>query len=183
MPFVNGLMNGVMWALCWCAVPAVGAAPADRGAESTKRSVMPPGPQAERESALAAEITQISLEQDCSGCATGSVLVIRRDGSVSFTVQGKSRLGGVSRQEAGRVNAQDFSALARLIVAQGYFEMNDEYQNPELQDGAWAVTRVSRNGQEKQVFRRDDAAPAALTAIERALSELKARIRFTPVAS
>ena len=168
----NGLMNGLMWTLCWCAWPFAGALAAGTPAVH--------GTHANTAAGIAADITEISFEQDCSGCPSSATLVLRRDGLAAFTLQGKARLGGASRQERGRIGPQDFAALARFIVVQGYFELQDEYQDTSLQDGNWAVTRVVRGGREKRVFRREDAGPQTLMAVESAIAEVKARIRMTP---
>ena len=77
---------------------------------------------------------------------------------------------------------QDFNALARLAVRRGFFAMKDEYQDAELQDGAWTTTRVLRGTQDKQVFSREDAGPADLRSFTAAIDALKARIAFVPQA-
>ncbi len=135
-------------------------------------------------------ITSISLERNCHGCASGSLLVLHRDGPARYTVTGNARHGTTDQVATGTVSAQDFEALARLVVAQGYFGLQDSYADPQLQDGAWANTRVVRgradltgnNTQDKQVFNRNGAGPAALQTLERGIDALKTRIRFTPAA-
>ncbi len=124
------------------------------------------------------QIMEISLERDCFGCATGSVLVLRRDGTATLTITGKARHGTESSVATGSVPRPDFEELARLALSQGFFELSDSYEDAQLQDGAWSTTRVLRGSQEKRVFRREDAGPAALRNFEAAIERLKERTRF-----
>jgi hypothetical protein len=126
----------------------------------------------------ALNITEISVESNCFGCASGSTLTLHRDGRALLTSTGSARHGTADQQRLGRIAAADFEALARLLLAQGFFALADSYADPALQDGAWATVRATRGGQVKQVFRRGDAAPAALRTIEAALAAAQARIRF-----
>lgn len=128
-----------------------------------------------------APVTQISIERDCFGCAGGSLLVLRADGSAQRVQRGHARHGTVDvvTQGAGRV--EDFAALARFVQAQQFFAMEDEYQDPDLRDGPWTLVSVTRGGQEKRVFRRDEVGPAALKLLELRIDAMAARITFTPV--
>lgn len=125
-------------------------------------------------------ITEISLERDCAGCPTGSTLVLRRDGTALYTVTGKARLGTEDKVARGKVAAEDFDRLAQLAVSQGFFALEDQYEDGQNQDGGWITTGVTRGGQDKRVFRRDVAGPAALLAVETAIEALRARIQFIP---
>lgn len=125
-------------------------------------------------------ITEISVESNCFGCATGALLSLHRDGRAVFTVTGHARHGTADQRSSGRVTAPEFDALARLLLDQGFFGLAESYEDPAVQDGAWATTRVVRAGQAKQVFRRGDAAPAALLAVEAAVAAAQGRIRFNP---
>jgi hypothetical protein len=147
-----------LWA---CAGPRVGASPAS--------------------SAPVQPISQISLERDCFGCARGTRLVLRADGVAMRTHIGKARSGTQDVVTAGTVRAEDFAALSRLVDAQKFFVMNDEYQDPDLHDGPWSVVAVLRGSSEKRVFRRDEAGPDALKLIERRIDELAAKITFVAV--
>ena len=128
----------------------------------------------------AASITEIALERDCSGCPTGSILVLRRNGTATLTATGKARLGTETKASRGTVRVEDFENLARFVVAQNFFALSDQYADPQIQGGPWATTTVTRDGQDKQVFRRGDAGPASLKAIEAAVDALRARIEFVP---
>ena len=152
------------WALamlaCWCMPPWAGAQA--RGAQTP-----PP-------------VREISLDRDCGGCDKGLLVVLHRDGRALLTRSGKARLGTAAETAIGTVRSRDFDRIARLAIAQGFFEMQDEYQDPELADGAWTTLRIVRGTQDKRVFRREDAGPASLKALEAAIDELRARIRFVP---
>lgn len=149
----------------WMALSFCGVAPALAQA----RSESPTSP-----------ITSISVEKDCSGCPTGSVLTLRRDGTATYTVTGKARLGTTGAESTGTVSAETFTEIARFIESQGFFNLKDEYDDPQLKDGAWTTISVERGGDEKRVFRRDDAGPASLKAIEKAIGDLKPQIQFVP---
>ena len=125
-------------------------------------------------------ITEISIERDCSGCANGSLLVLRSDGTATLTQVGKVRLGTADSASRGTLRREDFDALARLAQSKGFFEMQDSYEDPEVQDGAWVTTRVLRGTQDKRVMRREAVGPAGLKQLEAAIAALQARIGFTP---
>jgi hypothetical protein len=125
-------------------------------------------------------ITAISVERGCFGCATGSILVVRRDGTATYTITGNARQGTEDKSSTGRVRVEEFEKLARFLVAQGFFEMKEQYDDPKIRDGAWTTTSVLRGAQDTRVFRRDSAGPAALIAVEKAIDALKARIEFVP---
>lgn len=127
-----------------------------------------------------ASITGITLERGCFGCATGSSLVLRRDGSAIYTVTGNARSGTTDAVSKGMVPVKDFDELATLAVAQRFFELSDTYEDPQTRDGPWTTTGVARGELEKRVFRRDEAGPPALKAFEAAIEALRARIMFVP---
>lgn len=126
----------------------------------------------------AAAITHITLEHDCSGCATGARLELRRDGSAQATVTGKARRGTQDKVAQARLAPADFERLAQAVVAAGFFELADSYEEPGLQDGPWATLAVQRGAVLKQVFRRDEAGPAALKALEAQVLALQSRLVF-----
>lgn len=126
-------------------------------------------------------ISTITLERDCFGCAAGSLLVLQRDGSARLTVTGKARHGTEDRISTGRLQPGEFDQLARLAETQGFFGLNDSYDQPELQDGAWSTLGITRAGTVKQVFRRGEAGPAVLQALATAVEALQARITFVAI--
>jgi len=126
------------------------------------------------------DITEISIERDCFGCASASKLVLRRDGRATLVTVGKARMGTQDGSASGTVRREDFDALAKLAAAQGFFQMQDSYEQADVQDGAWVTTRVLRGTRDKQVLRRDGAGPEGLKQIEAAAAALQARISFVP---
>jgi len=128
----------------------------------------------------ATRITEIALERDCPGCLAGSVLTLRSDGAATYAVTGKSRFGSDTKVSKGSVSAADFKKVARLIVERGFFGLDDQYDDSAIKDGAWTTTRVTRDGQDKSIFRRDGSGPAALRDVERAIDAVKGKIEFAP---
>lgn len=127
-----------------------------------------------------AVISLIAMEKDCFGCASGSRLVLRRDGFAGLTQTGKARHGTQEKSSVGRVGTAEFEALARLTLAQGWLGLQDSYDDPQTRDGGWTLILVERSdGTAKQVFRRAGTGPAALDVIEAALLELQGGITFT----
>ena len=74
----------------------------------------------------------------------------------------------------------EFEALVRQLMAAGFFELAEVYEEAGLQDGSWATLTVVRGGAARQVFRREDAGPASLKALETAIAALQARLVFVP---
>lgn len=137
-------------------------------------------PPAANSKATTFDISSITLARDCMGCPTGTQLELRRDGTVVATRTGKARLGTADAVSRAALPAAEFDALARQLVASGYFEMAAVYEEAGVQDGSWATWNVVRRGVVHQVFTREDAGPAALKAIEAALDALQARLAFVP---
>lgn len=123
-----------------------------------------------------AAVQTITLERDCSGCAHGSALVLRGDGTATLTLTGKARRGTQDQVSQGRLASADFERLA--LQAQALFALDDRYEDPQLQDGAWFTVTVQRGTQTKQVLSRNGAGPAALQAFEQAVEALRARTVF-----
>ena len=128
----------------------------------------------------ATEVTEITLERNCFGCSSGSRLVLRDDGSATYTVSGNARMGTNDAVTRGSVGRDAFDRLARLALAGGFFQMADNYGDEQTADGAWSSVRIVRGAVHKQVFRRGDAGPSALVDFEAALDALKARTAFAP---
>lgn len=125
-------------------------------------------------------ITTISLERDCAGCTGGSLIVLQHDGQARVTTPGHARLGTEERTRSGRLLMEDFERLARLAVAEGFFGLQAQYADPQLQDGPWMSLRIERSdGSVKQVFRRNGAGPSALDRLESAIDAAQQRIAFS----
>lgn len=133
--------------------------------------------------AFAAEppIEAITLERDCFGCASGGRLELWPDGQIRLTVLGHARHGTGDQVSTGRLPAAEFAAMARMLQQQGFFALQDSYDDPELRDGAWTLIKASRAGQDKQVFRRGELGPPALGLIVAALDALRAGADLRPL--
>jgi hypothetical protein len=125
-------------------------------------------------------ITEIVLEKDCFGCPTGTLLVLRREGTATLTLTGKARQGTVDRVSTGSIPRKDFEKLADLLVSKGFFALDDEYSDPRTADGEWTRIRAVRDGQAKSVTKRTHPGPPGLQAIEQALQAVRAGLTFAP---
>jgi hypothetical protein len=125
-----------------------------------------------------AAITRITLERNCFGCVGGSVLVLQRDDKAIRTLSGSARASIAEQRFEGLMPPRAFDVLARLLVEKNFFDLQDSYQDPALQDGAWATVRVEWGEQNKQVFSSNGAGPPSLRAIEQAIEAVQAQMRF-----
>jgi hypothetical protein len=121
-------------------------------------------------------ITEISLERNCFGCPTGSVLVLRKNGTATYTVTGSARHGTADQTTQGRVPKKEFAHLAQLAAAQGFFTLAEEYGDPQQQDGKWTSITIVRAGQSKKVLSRDQAGPKNLQKLVTAIEAVRASI-------
>jgi hypothetical protein len=126
------------------------------------------------------EITEIRFENDCFGCPTGTLLVLRREGTATLTETGKARHGTVDRVSTGSIPRKDFNRLAALLVAKGFFALEDDYPDAQKADGAWTTISARRDGQTKRVTGRTQAGPPALQAIAQALQAVRTGLTLTP---
>ncbi len=154
-----GLWACLAWALYGCMSPIAGA----------QAPVRIP----------AAMITEITLERGCFGCADGSALAFRSDGTATLVRTGNARSGTLDLRSTGTIVQADFEKLATMAWTKGFFELKDSYQDPQIQDGPWVTTGVTRGGVVKRVFRRDDAGPASLREMEAAIEALQSQVRWT----
>ena len=148
-------MAGPLWALMLAACASVTASRADA-------------------------ITEITLEKDCSGCETGTAVTLRLDGTATLRHTGKARFGTADRSFTGSVAREDYDRLASLMVSRGFFELRDEYRDPNLADGSWITTSAVRDGRTKTVLDSNEAGPPELKAIEDAIDGARVAITWTP---
>jgi hypothetical protein len=125
-------------------------------------------------------VTEITQERDCFGCATGTTVTLRRDGTAALRNTGKSRFGTSDRSFTGTVTRADFDRLASLAVARGFFELGEEYRDPAVADGAWVINTFVRDGRAKKVLDGNSAGPADLRAVEDAIEAVRARLTWAP---
>lgn len=162
---VRSTLHGLGRLLAWlgfCALPLACAQPAP--------------------AAGASPVQTISVERQCFGCPAGERLELSADGRARLTRLGQARHGTVDVVSEGRLAPGEFDALARAVVAAGFFAMADRYEDEALQDGAWAQLTVVRAGVARQVFSREGAGPKALADLLAALAAAQARVRFVPLA-
>ena len=138
------------------------------------------GSQSRGTAAPATTITEIRLERNCFGCPSGSVVVLQRDGTAIQTTTGNARFGTADRTSRGRVSAKDFDDLAQVLTRQRFFELQDDYADPQLQDGSWSAITATRGGRQKVVRDQNGAGPPAIGAIERAIDAVRLRITWRP---
>jgi hypothetical protein len=128
----------------------------------------------------ATSIQRVILERDCHGCASSLRLELTRGGPAVAHTLGKARHRTLDSSTSAALPTAEFDALAQALVAAGFFAMADTYQDESLADGAWAAITVRHAGGEHRVFRREDAGPEALKALEARLDALQARLQFVP---
>lgn len=125
-------------------------------------------------------VTEITLERDCFGCETGTIMTFRLDGTATLTNTGKERFRTSDRSFTGSVARVDFDRLAALLISRGFFDLRDEYRDPNLADGDWITTSAVRDGRTKKVLDRNEAGPPGLRAIEEAIEGVRAGITWVP---
>jgi hypothetical protein len=166
---------------CSVAVLWLIAASAACGASAGNPSPQPP--QDVTAPVTADAITEISLERRCFGCEPQFKIAFARDGRATRTTFGSARQRVQDRHAEGSIGAAAFSELARLVVSEGFWQLRDEYRDPQTADGAWAVTTVAAAGRQKSVMDRHAMAPAALQRIQRRIEEVAASVTWKSSAS
>lgn len=130
-------------------------------------------------SPTADSVSEIRQERDCSGCESGTVVTLRRDGTATLLRTGKARFGTTDRTSQGSIAAEEFRRLAALLVSKGFFALQDEYRDPALADGSW-VTTTATGEQDKTVVDSNGAGPASLKEIEDAIEAARAAVTWSP---
>src|SRR4051812_43328614 len=82
-------------------------------------------------------ITEVRMERGCFGCPTGSLLIVRNDGSLTYTVTGNARSGTSNQTSTGHVSKKTFARIARRIDGGKFYHLKSEYVDPQQQDGPW----------------------------------------------
>ncbi|MEP6902382.1 MAG: DUF6438 domain-containing protein [Actinomycetota bacterium] len=126
----------------------------------------------------AAEITEISLSYAGShfAASSGFTLILRKDGTAAFEgAKNSSREGDF----VGTFDKKEFAKLAKFIVAQEFFALENDYIE-NIQDGGMTTTRVCFAGGEKTVrnnsWRKSQSADNRLPDIENAVSAIDSRL-------
>jgi hypothetical protein len=142
---------------------------------SVKESPTPAHAQVSAES-----ITEIAMERRCFGCGREFKLALKRDGTAMRTVFGNARSGTTDRQFTAVATAAVFEDLARVVVAEGFFQLLDEYRDPQVADGESVVTTVTADGRQKSVLDRNAMAPDALQRIQARIEDLGTTLTWKP---
>jgi hypothetical protein len=163
------MLGGVAWSCTGRVLPEASLGPSDK--ESTT-----PAPS----QISAASITEIATERRCMGCEREFKLTLKPDGTATRTLFGNARGGTSDRQFTAAATPAAFEELARAIVAEGFFQLKDEYRDPQVADGEFTVTTVTTTAGHKSVLDSNAAAPEALRRIQARIEDLGTTLTWKP---
>jgi|GEM_PF-2127845 len=126
--------------------------------------------------ATSAAVQEIVWEQDDTGRPQGLRLRFGRDGQALLTATGKARLRTADVAVPAALPAADFERLAAELAAAGLFTLGPRHEEPGLADGRWTQWRATCTGGTHEVFRREDAGPAALDALDAIVERWRRRL-------
>ena len=106
-------------------------------------------------------------------------LTFRRDGTATLTIVGVLRYASVDHTCRGSVTPEEVARLGALIQREGFFDLNEAYLDPRVQDGDAVVTSAVVDGRRKAVVNSNQAGPPNLKAIEDAIDALAKRVAWT----
>ncbi len=124
----------------------------------------------------AAAVQEIVWERDCSGCPEGLRLRFGRDGRALLSVTGKSRFRTVDREQAAALPPADFARLAAELAQAGLFGLAASYEPADVADGTWTRWQARCAAATHEVFRREDAGPPALDALDAVVEAWRRRL-------
>lgn len=128
-------------------------------------------------SALADQITEVTLERTaCFGTCPMYKVTVRRDGTLIY--EGKRFVPMMGTYKG---TAYGFDRLAEFILAQDYFNLNDDYSS-NVTDLPSAITSVVRNGQRKTIRNYGGAGPIGLWGVEMAIDGMVQHAKLQKVA-
>lgn len=124
-----------------------------------------------------AAITEIALDWRCFCRPDGFryEISLRHDGSATCRGSCPGEGRGTFK---GSVDRAEYERLAALLVSEGFFQLQDKYQDPLLQDGDWLATGAVRDGRRKVVWNLHGMAPPNLQRIQQAIDSLRSRIHW-----
>ena len=70
----------------------------------------------------------------------------------------------------------DFEHLAALMEGEGFFDLNETYRDPRLQDGQWVTISALRDGRRKAVLHSNRVGPSQLQVLEDAIDTLAKKV-------
>ena len=126
--------------------------------------------------ATPAAVQEITWEQDDTGRPQGLRLRFGRDGQALLTATGKARLRTADEERAAALPPADFERLAAELAAAGLFALGPRHEPPDLADGRWTQWRATCTTGLHEVFRREDAGPPALDALDAIVERWRRRL-------
>jgi len=123
----------------------------------------------------ASQISEITLERTrCLGPCPAYQVVLRRDGTATYI--GKAHVERLGAHQ-GKLHPSLFIQLARLLLAEDFFELQDRYFKP-VTDSPSAIITVVRDGQRKRVSNYASTGPIRLWGLEMAIDAVAAYIEW-----
>ena len=121
----------------------------------------------------ASQISAITLERTrCLGPCPAYQVILRRDGTATYIGNAHvERLG----EHQGKLHPSLFIQLARLLLAEEFFALQDSYVEP-VTDSPSAVITVHWGGQRKRVSRYANSGPIQLWGLEMAIDAVVTRM-------
>src|SRR3989344_3218798 len=114
----------------------------------------------------------VTLErQGCYGTCPIYKVTVKADGSVTYTGE---RFVGTTGEQTSVIGLDKVKQLVEKINAINYFLLNPEYTRGATFDAGSAVTKVTMNGQTKEILHafEDTSAPVELTELEDFIDEI-----------
>jgi hypothetical protein len=125
------------------------------------------------------QITEVTLERTpCFGTCPNYKVTLRSDGTITY--EGKRF---VTMMGTYKGQAYGFDKLAQFILAQDYFNLNDNYRIG-ASDLPSAITSVVQNGKRKTIVDYGGAGPIGLWGIEMSIDGIlrNAKLEQVPAA-
>ena len=119
-----------------------------------------------------ASIEEIAIKRGSFASEYPYELTFWRDGTATLMTMGVLRHNTVDHTCRGRVTPQDFARLATFIQREGFFDLNETYRDPRIEDGEVVVTSAVVDRRRKVVQNLNQAGPPHLKAIEGAIHAL-----------
>ncbi len=123
-----------------------------------------------------AAVQEVVWERDCTGCPEGLRLRFGRDGRALLTVTGKSRFRTQDRERPATLAPGDFERLAAALAEAGLFGLAAVHEPADVADGRWTRWQASCATTTHEVFRREDAGPPALDALDAVIDSWRRRL-------
>lgn len=124
----------------------------------------------------AGEITHIELRDDGGfGVDKGFEILLERGGVATF--HGGQNFYGRKGNHRGAFDEKQFAKLAQLVITNNFFALKDRYEGNTMDVGTRTITVAYRDTQ-KSVVNWGASEQTEFSAIEKAIKELEAKIRW-----